>query len=326
MRQLVILLLLISPSAICADLTWQKTDHTVALLRGGHIVWQHNHEPNMGKPYFHPLATVKGTVLTELRPADHVWHRAGWWSWKFINGLNYWEENKQTHRSQGHTDITSARVITGPDHTASIELVLSYHPPEKPEVLSEQRTIHVSAPDASGNYYLDWSTTFTAKMDAQLERTPLPGQPGGKGYGGYAGLSLRAARKHRHWTFLDSEGRTKNGHGKTARRVSHHGKTSTGESASLVIMDHPQNPGAPTKWYLSKGMPYFSPAVIFDGGRKLAKGESLSYRYRILVQSKQTTPEILEKIYREFSEADAPRSKTATPGATPPAPSKPNQR
>ncbi len=44
------------------------------------------------KPYIHPLRTVAGVPLTAFQPSDHVWHRGLWFSWKYINGVNYWEE------------------------------------------------------------------------------------------------------------------------------------------------------------------------------------------------------------------------------------------
>ncbi len=45
------------------------------------------------KPYFHPLCTPAGHVLTSFEPHDHVWHRGLWFTIKFVNGENFWEEN-----------------------------------------------------------------------------------------------------------------------------------------------------------------------------------------------------------------------------------------
>ncbi|MBA7592916.1 Vitamin B12 transporter BtuB [subsurface metagenome] len=53
-------------------------------------IWKFNFDKTEGKPYFHPLALEDGTPLTWLRPEDHPWHRGFWFSWKYINGLNYW--------------------------------------------------------------------------------------------------------------------------------------------------------------------------------------------------------------------------------------------
>ena len=69
------------------DLSWQKTPASLALLNGGTVVWQFNHLQDgkeKGCPYFHPLATMEGAVLTDLRPGDHLWHRGLRFAWKKI--------------------------------------------------------------------------------------------------------------------------------------------------------------------------------------------------------------------------------------------------
>jgi pimeloyl-ACP methyl ester carboxylesterase len=70
-----------------ATLTWRRTATSLALVRGANVLWQAVADPAQGKPYFHPLATPGGVVVSDLRPADHLWHRGLWWSWKLINGL-----------------------------------------------------------------------------------------------------------------------------------------------------------------------------------------------------------------------------------------------
>src|SRR5437773_4262742 len=45
------------------------------------------------KPFFHPLHTPAGHCLTLFEPHDHFWHRGLWFTIKFINGENFWEEN-----------------------------------------------------------------------------------------------------------------------------------------------------------------------------------------------------------------------------------------
>ena len=79
-------------------------------MNGPKILWRLNHDRQQGKPFFHPLCLADGTELTALRPADHVWHRALWFSWKFINGLNYWEEDPKTGQSEGQTEILGLEV------------------------------------------------------------------------------------------------------------------------------------------------------------------------------------------------------------------------
>ena len=288
------------------DYSWKKTDDSVALMNGDKVVWQHNHAKAEGKSYFHPLSTVDGEVLTWLRPKDHTWHRSMWFSWKMLNGLNYWEERGKERLSQGRTEIIGVKVKTSRKHSATIKMTLSYHPPEKPEVLSEVRTIAVSRPDEHGAYYIDWQSVFTASgdVDVKIDRTPIGGQPGGRGWGGYAGLSIRMAEATRGWSFLNSDGNKGKGgiHGKSALWLHASGKTPSGKDAGLTMMDHPSNMRHPSIWYLEPGMPYFSPAVVFKEPHTLKKGESFTLTYRVFVRSCTVEKESLDAEWKQFSE------------------------
>src|SRR5512143_2167480 len=71
----------------------QRTDTTLAWRNGTNIVWQYNFDSRQGKPFFHPLTGADGRVLTNFKPEDHPWHYGLWFSWKYINHVNYWEED-----------------------------------------------------------------------------------------------------------------------------------------------------------------------------------------------------------------------------------------
>ncbi|MDP6545417.1 MAG: PmoA family protein [Phycisphaerae bacterium] len=297
-----------SSPAAAADakpkLSWKQTDTTVALLNGKKVIWQLNHDPKIDKPYIHPLATIDGSVLTWNRPGDHVWHRALWFSWKMINGLNYWEENRKTCLSQGRTEIKSTKATLAKDHSAKIEIVLSYHPPDKPEILAEKRTIVFSAPAAKGLYTIDWTSEFTATgADAVLDRTPIKGEKGGKGWGGYAGLSIRMAKETRGWKILDSKGRQDMKiHGQPdAVWVDASGKTTGGAEAGVTIFDHPSNMRHPSPWYIAKGMPYFSPALLYNKPHTLKKSKSLTLKYRVLVHPGLADKGMLDGEFKKFA-------------------------
>ncbi len=282
--------------------SWRQTDSSLALLNHGRIVWQLNFNKKEGKPYFHPVGLTDGTVLTWLRPADHRWHRALWFSWKYINSLNYWEEDPKTGLSQGRTEIVFIKAIPQDDYSARIAMGLSYHPPDKPAVLTESRLITVSAPDENGRYRIRWRSTFTAGAeDVLLDRTPIPGEKGGKSWGGYAGLSVRMAKATRGWQFVNSEGRKdKEAHGKRARWVDFSGELADGKEAGIAIFDYPGNLRHPTPWYVAKGMPYFSPAVLFNKSYTLAAGKSLTLRYRILIHPGRADRDMLEGELKAF--------------------------
>lgn len=293
-----------SLSAQEAGFRWKQGEESVALLNGEKIVWQLNHSKSQDKPYFHPLCTVDGDELTALRPKDHVWHRALWFSWKFINGLNYWEENASTLLSKGRTEIVSVEVKAREDYSARIEMKLSYHPQDGAELMSEKRTIDVSAPRDDGTYDIDWEAEFTATGgDVLLDRTPIEGEPDGKSWGGYAGLSLRMARETIGWNITDSAGNA----GSAINRkegitwVGMSGKTSSGSEAGVAVFDHPSNARHPSPWYVIPNMPYFSPAILYKESIKLEKGKSLALKYRIIIHRGLTDRKSLEKEWKSFS-------------------------
>ena len=260
---------------------WWSAEHTLARLEGTNVVWQIVADPALGKPYFHPLATPGGTLLTDLRPPDHPWHRGLWFSWKFINGLNYWEENRQTGRSEAATELTGCQLKPHDDGSASLSFELAYHPWNSPPVLTERRHIEISAP-TNGSYELRWVSEFTAATNVTLARTPLANEPHGQSWGGYAGLSLRLNAAARSWTFSNSRNRIgeKDSHGQPAEWM----KFSAGTNQpAVMIFDDAQNARHPSPWYVNQGMPFFSPALLFRQPLKMAGGEKLTLRYRILI-------------------------------------------
>jgi len=294
--------------------SWRQTDSSLALLAHERVVWQLNFDKKEGKTYFHPVALTDGTVLTWLSPPDHPWHRALWFSWKYINGLNYWEEDRETGLSEGQTKLVDIKLAPHDDYSAQIEMSLSYHPSDKPVVLTEKRLISISSPDDKGGYRIDWQGVFTAGgKDVLLDRTPIPGEKDGKSWGGYAGLSVRIAKDIHDWQVLDSEGRKGiEAHGKKARWLDFSGQTPNGKTAGIAMFDHPDNLRHPSPWFviMNPKVPfgYFSPAVLFNKPYTLPAGQRLTLQYRILVHPGQVDKEQLQAEWKKFS---APKAATS---------------
>ena len=196
-----------APSNSGSGCAWSREAGALALRQAGKVVWQFNYATNQSKPFFHPVAVPGGPVLTWDQPPDHLWHRALWFSWKYINGINYWETEGLAPAERGLTQWSEPRIETRPDCSARIVMDLTYRPPNGPAVLTEHRIIEVSPPAGDSSYHLDWLATFTAAgKDVLLDRTPLPGEPGGQAWGGYAGLSARFAKEIQEPRTLTPEG------------------------------------------------------------------------------------------------------------------------
>ena len=282
----------------------QITENSVSRSSKGQTLWTLNHDADEGKPCIHPLAAVGGKVLSGLRPDDHPWHRALWFSWKFINGVNYWEENRVTGKSAGRTSLLDTRRTELPGGVVRVEMDLTYAPAATGDrILDEFRTLEIHPLDADGAYRIDWSSRFLAlKNDVILDRTPPPGEPGGKDWGGYAGYSLRMNREVAGGVFANSEGQTGSAtHRQPARWLSY-SKPGVG---AVLFLDHPTNLRHPAKWYVAEGMPYFSPSVIHDAPHTIKAGDTLRLQYRLVIQPSAVESDFAEQEWKRWTRPDA---------------------
>ena len=285
---------------------WDQTDTTFALYNNTDIMWQYNFNNRFGKPYFHPIYFNDIRITCES-PADHPWHHGLWFTWKFINKINYWEfmndykSEKTGYRSEGKTEITDIKFQENSDYSADIQLFIQYHPGDKSPVMEEKRIIHICAPVKDGKYYFDYDHTFTALSDSVvLDRTPIPGEPDGKSWGGYGGLSIRFNQDFTvpyYITQIQDEGYPKGGWFFMSFT------SITGMKAGVAMFQHPEFTTAATRWYYINDpfIPffYFSPAALYDNNIVLKKGEILKLKYRIWILGK-SDKETINSLYNEF--------------------------
>jgi len=289
---------------------WQQSETSLALLKGEQVVWRFNFKKEPGKPCFHPLALTDGTVLTGFRPPDHPWQRALFFSWKYVNHVNYWEEDKNGV-AQGETEILDVSVTPRKDFSAQIEMALGYHPPAQPPVLTERRLIEVSPPDEAACYRIDWRSEFTAgKEDVLLDRTPPLGQEGGQAWGGYAGLTVRFAPTIRDWQVNNSEGQSgkEETNGKKARWYDisgdFRGDTDEHHLAGIAILDHPTSLRHPTPWQVNtaEGIHFaaYMPSFLFHAPYAIPAGGKIRLRHRVLIHPGWLDKSLLEKEWSVF--------------------------
>jgi len=197
-----------SPASAEENFSWIQTDTTLQLLKNSIPVWQYNFRNRFGKNYFHPLY-LNRIRLTCESPVDHPWHLGLWYTWKFIDGKNYWEymndfKSEETgFRSEGVTSLKNIMIKKNPDYSADIQLDFEYHPIGELSIMEEKRTVHISPPAKDGSYYIDYELIFSAlKEEVVLDRTPILGEPDGKSWGGYGGLSIRCNQDFTSADFL----------------------------------------------------------------------------------------------------------------------------
>ncbi|RYG69610.1 hypothetical protein EON80_09490 [bacterium] len=247
------------------------------------------------KPFFHPLRTPAGHCVTLYEPHDHVWHRGLWFTIKYINGENFWEERVPFGTQQIEVPPT---VIHGIDGGIKWDSEISWERPDDAgEVFVEHRQICYRAIESSA-YVLDWDIELTAQSDLLLDRTPFTT------WGGYGGLTLRGNRNWQETRLLFSDGSTSDRPtGILAQWCDLSGKFDGGEdqSGGIAIFDHPENLRAPSPWYGGTGSGhYFNAAFLFHKPLQVAAEQQLHFRYRVLVHDEIWDVERLQNAYTDY--------------------------
>ena len=288
------------------DFRWRETDSSIALMQGDdeQIVWKFNYGKEFPKPYFHPVS-VGGRTLTWDQPPDHVWHHGIWFSWKYINGVNYWEPNAKTGKPDGKTKCSEIEIETTDDFAATITMELHYAPAGSDEsVLAERRAVTLAPPSKDGELTFDWKSQFTALTKLTLDRTPA----GDKPWGGYAGLSVRFSKELTDRQATCTEGELEFDAGN--RNRSHSNATDysgllDGKPLGLAFFDATTNPRHPTKWYVIRSpvMSYVNAALLHDEPLQLEYDDELTLRYRLIAHPGRWDSRRLQHEYARYVEA-----------------------
>ncbi len=257
----------------------------IAWIIGGIERLVSHYGTDRNKAFLHPVRTIQNEVLTDLEPADHPWHRGLWFAWKYLNGDNFWEERNDDEH-YGRTEYAGLDTLIYQEQQTQYTAQYNYLDEDERLLMREQRALTINFP-TEGPCIIDWDTTFTAwNQPVHFSCTPITPETW---WGGYAGLSFRAAPTWTDVQGLDSEGRNnldiKNQRASWVRMA---GQTAQGHHASVAILDHPANPRYPTYWYYSDaadqlGFAYMNPSLVFAEPYDLVSEDRLRLRYRILV-------------------------------------------
>ena len=268
----------------------EKTKTGVRMFRDGKILWNFEIDNPECRPFFHPLNLPSGKPLTDARPKDHVWHLGYWFSWKFINGVNYWEPGDKALKGvepNGRTRVVKKSIsIAGLDCNVSMELEYGPRTGDR-SVLKESRIVTVDPPDPNGGYIITTRHTFTAVEDVTIDRTPPHGSTAsGKWGGGYAGTTLRLDPRQAAAFAVRGYAGGKSSADVTGKETKYIDFTdpSTGEGATLTQLAAP----ASGKFYVWPDRRMANPSPVYDAPVSLKAGETLVLAYRLAVHADRT--------------------------------------
>jgi len=237
--------------------------------------WHYNAD-HRKRPNLHPVASPSGAVLTRDAPDDHPWHHGLWFTIKYVNEENFWEE-QPPYGVLRHVDDTHVQWI---------------RPDRETVIIDDERTFtHVDLADDA--YAIDISIALTPRDDVVLDRTPFTT------WGGYGGLSLRGRPDWTDTRIMLSDGTTHDRVlGTPAKWCDISGSVDGGDAGLLMIPAEPETP-----WYGStraatygdEGWSNFlNAAFLWDGPEAVAAGTTRRFEFRVVVHDGVWTKEQCE--------------------------------
>ena len=286
------------------------------------------------KPVLYPLITDEGVTVTRGFPlaprpherVDHPHHAGMWFNYGNVNGFDFWNNSdaiKPEDRSKMGT-ILETKIVSTKSGADRGELVVeSVWITGQGDRILDQTTRYIFS-RAPHERIIDQIITLTA-LDRAVFKDDKEGalgmrvagwleSPDEKG-GVFLDASGRptkvAATDNSDATgvYLTSEG-IKGGAvwGTRGRWCSLTGHTED-HTVTVAILDHPQNPGYPTYWH-ARGYGLFAAnplgRSIFDPKQlafnyTLEKGQTATFRYRVLLISGEASAESLNHAADQFA-------------------------
>jgi len=290
------------------------------------------------KPVLYPIRTATGTLVTrgfplDPRPGervDHPHHVGLWLNHGNVNGLDFWNNSDAIKPADApkmgtilHRRIVEAK--SGADE-GTLTVETAWMTPDDKQLLKELTTFTFRG--GADSRTIDRVTTLTALDQRVLFKDSKEG---------FIGMRVTRALEQpadKPETFTDAAGRPTavpvlDNTGVTGKYVSSAGKegdavwssraawtllggTVDGEPVTLAILDHPANPGYPTHWH-ARGYGLFAANPLGDKELNEAKpfdyslpaGQSVTFRYRVLVLSAAPSRERIEREASAFERTAA---------------------
>jgi hypothetical protein len=257
------------------------------------------------RPFVHPLRTPAGHVLSRNAPQDHPWHHGLWFTIKFVDGANYWEEYGDfgllVHRGPPTVEVAA-------DGSVALAGTLDWVQPHGAgvAVVEERRLTHVPIGDDA--YAIDLDTRLVADHDVTYDRTPFTT------WGGYGGLTIRGPAD-----WIDTQITLDDGSvhervlGTPSRWFDLSGTVTAGGAdapAGVALFDHPGNRRHPSPVYAStradtygdEGWSNFANlAFLWDAPLEVAAGEALHLRHRTVVHDGPWDAARLDQAWRSWA-------------------------
>lgn len=310
-----------------------ETKGEVEILFDGELFTSFIQPEGVTKPVLWPVISSKGHSVTRNYPlkkvagerTDHPHHIGIWLTYGDVNGIDYWNNSAAipAEKKNEYGDIDLQEIVSMSSSGSEGELTVKNQWSDNGEaVLDEVTTFRFI--NRGAVRIIDRETRLTAlkevlfednkegmigmRMASELEMpsdqaitlTDAHGNP----------TTVKGKNELAGGDYLSSEGlRGDDVWGTRGRWMALTGDFE-GEEVSVVMIDHPQNPGYPTYWH-ARGYGLYAANPLgqkeMSGGKdelhfSLRKGEETTFRYRIVISDAGTADRSKwEKLFEEYA-------------------------
>ena len=312
-----------------------KRENRIDVIIAGKIFTSFLYPDTLEKPVLYPVRAADGKIITRGfpintrpgEPTDHPHHVGIWFTYENLNGLDFWNNSYAIPAGKKHLYgwIRTDKIIkTSGGRQGMIVYHANWTNQQKKVLLEETTQLIFSGTknermiDRITTLQADTTVLFTDAKDGLYgirlaHELQIPDKTDKEYYDDKGNVTTvrRISDSIANGNYLTSEGKSgDSAWGTRGVWCKNFGKMGN-DSISITIIDHPKNPGYPTFWH-ARGYGLFAAnplgEKIFSNGNltrnlHLQKGESVTFRYRIIIQNGDTTlsSEELNKEAEEFA-------------------------
>jgi len=269
--------------------------------------------PEGNKPYFYPLRTASGIIVTRHYPMeevegethDHPHHRGLFFAHGSVNGTDFWAtEPDSKDPRKGRMALNKVLQMKSGKKSGTIEAVFEGFDSAGKPLMTETRIVtFYSDPELR---VIDYEISVESPQRLTFGDTKE----------GTFGIRLATdLSEDRTGRMVNAEGQEteKNVWGKRSAWVDYFGKVD-GKPVGVAMMDCPSNPRHPTYWHARAyglfaanpfGLKDFLGDKNQDGSLTLEPGQRLRFRYRVVIHAGDVRSAKIAALYQKYAAESA---------------------
>jgi len=300
---------LVLTAPLCAQVKFTQTPGRILVEIDGKPYTTFYLAADGNKPYFYPLSTASGAVVTRHFPMenvpgethDHPHHRGLFFSHGDINGVNFWAtEPGSKETNKGRMILRKIVQTEGGEKSGTIRVVFEGQDPQGKGLMTETRTITFQ------------SDPNLRVIDYEIQVDPLVKLTFTDTKEGTFGIRLATSMTEaKGGRMVNAEGKEteKNVWGKRSPWVDYAGRVG-GRTVGVAIFDNSNNPRHPTYWHsraygLHAANPFgvhdFTGDKTKDGSLTIEPGKSVRFRYRVVIHDGGTNESRIAELWRQYA-------------------------